>query len=264
MEGSEKRFYVYAHRRLDTGSIFYIGKGSGRRAHYRHGRNPLWTRIANKHGYEVEIIADGLTEPEAFAIEREAIGASDGLCNFTDGGEGISGYAHTEETKRRLSLAHSGRKQDPQVVEARTEKLRGKKRSPEFSEWLSRLHAGSKRTPEVRAKMSADRMGRKLSPEAIAKTAAWHTGRKRSDESRRRMADAQAKKPVLCVCTGVVFPSISAAAEWLRQNGRDKATKAGIWHCLTGRQRKSYGYEWTYHEPVEPKSERVLRGAGNS
>ena len=63
-------FYVYEHVRNDTGQVFYVGKGSGRRAYYSSGRNKHWHRIVNKHGFSVTILAREICEelaPRHFA-----------------------------------------------------------------------------------------------------------------------------------------------------------------------------------------------------
>src|SRR5580658_6240831 len=96
------KFYVYEHWRPDRGECFYVGKGHGRRAYdMRRGRN-RWHKFLQAKlsalgtAIEIKIIADGLTEAEAFAkeIERIAFWKNDGadLCNLTDGGDGPSGY----------------------------------------------------------------------------------------------------------------------------------------------------------------------------
>lgn len=242
----DNRFYVYAHTRNDSGAVFYIGKGCGRRAYVLHGRSSLWTRISSKYGFSVKILKSGLTEDQAFAEEAIAISEHSGLCNHTLGGEGISGYAHTEETRRRLSKAHSGRKQCPNVVEARTKKLRGKKRSKEFCEAMRIINTGRTASSKTRAKMGAARNGRKPSPETVRKIAEANRGAKRSDEARKRMSDAQPKRPVKCISTGETHGSLTEAAIWLRGNGYPKATATGVWHCATGRYKRSYGMEWSY------------------
>lgn len=243
----EARFYVYAHIRRDSGRIFYIGKGCGRRAYAAYGRSEHWNRIVAKHGHVVKIIKSGLSEDEAFTIERDLIARRDDLCNATDGGEGVVGYAHTDEAKNAIRDALAGRKQPIELVERRAALLRGKKRSPEFSAWLSGLHKGRKHTDETKERMRIAQTGRKQSAEAIEKTAAAHRGAKRSNESRQRMADSQAKKMVLCVETGKVFDSITHAAVWLKDNGYPKATKTGVWFSASGKRKRSYGYQWEYY-----------------
>jgi hypothetical protein len=103
----EQKYYTYAHIRLDTNEIFYIGKGSGERAWWSKGRNNYWTKIVNKYGYKVEILARWSSEQEAHDHEKILIQSlrdmGYNLVNFTDGGDGIVGYKHTANTKDALS-----------------------------------------------------------------------------------------------------------------------------------------------------------------
>jgi hypothetical protein len=65
--------YVYGH--FDpNGSVFYVGKGSGRRAWSRE-RHDLWVRHVKKLGgrYEVRILADGLSDGGAEEYEGQLI-----------------------------------------------------------------------------------------------------------------------------------------------------------------------------------------------
>lgn len=67
-------FYVYAHRDGE-GAIFYIGKGTGRRA-WSQERHPVWHRYVTERlngTYSVEILEDGLTETQAESREGELI-----------------------------------------------------------------------------------------------------------------------------------------------------------------------------------------------
>ena len=50
-----KPFYVYIHRRADDGRVFYVGKGTKRRAWQKHKRSKFWQNVATKHGFTVEI-----------------------------------------------------------------------------------------------------------------------------------------------------------------------------------------------------------------
>jgi len=98
---------VYLHRRNDTNAIFYVGIGSMKRAKCHCGRNKWWHRIADKHGYTVQIICNNLTIQEAKLIEKILIrkyremGIE--LCNLTDGGDGRNGWIPSEEWKRNIS-----------------------------------------------------------------------------------------------------------------------------------------------------------------
>ncbi len=103
------KYYVYAHRKETNGEIFYVGKGSGKRA-YKKDRSDWWKNIVNKHGRKVEILSDNLTEEDAFELEKFVISEMKGkLCNMTEGGEGSSGFKHSQESKDKLSAYWSGR-----------------------------------------------------------------------------------------------------------------------------------------------------------
>lgn len=95
LDDIERRYYVYMHRDKKTQVPFYIGMGTGRRAYDTIGRHPRWFELVESltHGYEVQIVADDLSEAEAFDRERELIAKygreSEGLgplVNITEGG----------------------------------------------------------------------------------------------------------------------------------------------------------------------------------
>jgi hypothetical protein len=67
------KYYLYQHVRLDTNTIFYIGKGKKqlkgnvyRRAYTKNSRNNYWLNIVNMTSYRVEIL-------EEFEIEKECL-----------------------------------------------------------------------------------------------------------------------------------------------------------------------------------------------
>ena len=99
----ENKYYVYEHATED-GEVFYVGKGSGDRAWANKSRNKFWRSVARKHGRVVRIVRDGLSELEAFDMERRLIarhGRRDEgegtLVNLTPGGEGKSGQTEKGE-----------------------------------------------------------------------------------------------------------------------------------------------------------------------
>lgn len=100
---------VYQWLRED-GSPYYIGIGNPRRPYTgkrRCGGPPPKERIV--------ILHKGLEWEEACEIEKELIAfygrknsGTGILRNLTDGGEGIQGFRHTEESKIKISKATSG------------------------------------------------------------------------------------------------------------------------------------------------------------
>lgn len=72
-QANPRQWYVYAHKD-DTGSIFYVGKGTGRRAWSDSGRarHEHWYWYVEKHlrgKYSVQILVDDLDEDKALLYE---------------------------------------------------------------------------------------------------------------------------------------------------------------------------------------------------
>lgn len=217
--------YVYEHRRLDTGNIFYVGISLSddpkyKRAYNKTYRNKVWKRIISKTEYEVIIIADNLTTDEAKVMEKEKIAeygrinlGSGLLCNMTQGGDGICGYKFSDEHRRRQSermmgeknpwfgkcgedCNSFGRKHTDESKRKMSEANKGRVHSEESKKRMSEKMKGRKCSEEVRAgrreRMIGDKnpmFGKAISEEHREKLRIASSGKKHTEEAKRKMGE---------------------------------------------------------------------------
>ena len=119
-------YYTYAHIRLDTNAIFYIGKGIGRRLNRKDNRNKHWKHIAEKHGFKAIKLSEWDNEIEAFNHEKVLIAYLRNkdikLVNVTDGGDG---------NNAKGGFTFKGRKQSKEAIEKTIAFVRGIPKSQE-------------------------------------------------------------------------------------------------------------------------------------
>lgn len=175
------KFYVYEHRRASNGATFYVGKGSGRRAFVRSNRNPLWNKIAKKHGFTVHIVKEGLSEEDAFKLEAQIISEYGrlNLCNMSDGGEGISNPS--DETREKMRVAKIG---SPGF-------WLGKKRSEDTIRKMSENSKGEKSSRWGKRGVLCPVFGKKLTDEHRKKISEGNKGKKNSEEARKKISEAK-------------------------------------------------------------------------
>ena len=115
-------FYTYAFLREDR-TPYYIGKGQGRRIFNRQKKDIK----APKDKSRIIYLKQNLTEEEAFKHEiymidvfgRKDLGTGI-LRNMTNGGEGVSGWVPSEETRIKIGEKNKGKKR----TEEQKQKLR--------------------------------------------------------------------------------------------------------------------------------------------
>lgn len=173
-------YYVYAYLRSkdsDTakaGTPYYIGKGCCYRAnHNAHATKPPTDKSL------VVFLERNLTELGAFALERRMIrwfGRKDLntgiLRNLTDGGEGPSGYKHTEEWKKNKSIQMTGHVTSNKTIAKMSKSLTGRKLTDEHVANIKANRAISEdglRRCRLALLGNTWNRGRKLSEETIAK-----------------------------------------------------------------------------------------------
>jgi hypothetical protein len=177
---------LYRHIRLDKNQPFYIGIGkTEKRAYEKIKRNQFWYNIVAKTEYEIEILFDNLTWDEAGEKEKEFIklyGKRDDntgtLVNITDGGGGILGVRHNEESKRKISESSKNRIRKPVSIETK-EKIRQTLTGRVGS------NKGFKHSEETKLKLRLFNIG-KIGP---------NKGKPMSDEAKKKMIASKTGKP---------------------------------------------------------------------
>lgn len=213
------QFYAYVHARpetVDAAGIFYVGKGGKGRSHDFSDRNPYYAHVVNKHGENSILVGRFECSTEEFALELERgliktlkrMGVK--LTNMTDGGEGVSGYLHTESARKQMSLQRKGRTHKPETLRkmslsrlGHNNGFYGKRHSEEtvlkISEaksgkpgpWLGKCRADS--TKKKIAETLTGRPGRPHTIESRLKISRAHTGKAGkppSDETKKKLSDA--------------------------------------------------------------------------
>lgn len=194
-------YYAYLLKRPD-GTPFYAGKGKGRRCythlkpwHLKNDENKHKVHIIEKIRREggepfVEILQKNLSEADAFSIEAQQINLygrtiNGGLlCNMSDGGEGQSGFFHSEETKRKIAAQEMG-ENNP---------FYGKKHTTETLKMIGDVNRGKVLGKEWRKKLSDATKGRPKNEEHKNKIRLAHKGKRHSMEHTKNQADAQRGK----------------------------------------------------------------------
>ena len=131
MESSN--YYVYLHRLSDTGEVFYVGKGHGRRAWDKVDRNVYWKAKTHGRCYEIVFYAENLTEDQAFTVEKQLIADYKNifnggtLVNLTEGGEGRTGFSWEGQRQGRQNPMF-GRSQSLQARKKIADSKKGKPR----------------------------------------------------------------------------------------------------------------------------------------
>ena len=220
----DRRFYVYIHRRKTDGSIFYVGKGSGKRALDRHNRSDWWKSIAARHGFDVEFALKGSPQECCFTYEKILIAAigRDNLCNMTDGGEG--GIDGIPAWNARSVYCSNGMKFDSAEHAARW--LRNNGHPKACGAGVNYAINGNNHS--AYGLTWSDTEGG--CPEYIDPIHRTHLNQVRK---------------VYC-SNGMVFASSEDAASWVRENLGFKSCRSNITLACTGKYKTAFGLAWSY------------------
>lgn len=252
-------FYVYGYCDPQSDDpFFYIGKGHGDRAWEHtwdsnlfkdetHFYRKLRKMVREGVEPEIKIIENGLSETGSFKLERILIShygrldtGTGCLCNHTDGGEGASGYHHTEDSRSDIAY----RRQHQIISESATITSANSRTGLKLSDNARRNQGIAARRrwqdPEYRKKMAQRVIF--ISNAARRNMSLAHTGK--SYPRKSGYSCPIRWKPVMSLdpSTGAVlnqYPSIKAAVA-------DGFLQSGISNCLSGRARTHRGFRWIY------------------
>lgn len=204
-----KEFYVYVLYRPD-GRPCYVGKGKGDRIkrHERYakctkrgeGKNPHLVHIIKNAGgtLKKEILESDLLERDAFEREifhiarigREKNGGP--LVNLTDGGEGPSGMAVSEETRKKISRSSKAKWRDPEFKK-RSLKAQRAGETPASQEAKVKALRRAWKDPKIRAAISEKQKKNWTDPEFRAKILAAQA-KGNTEDVRRARREATKRK----------------------------------------------------------------------
>lgn len=205
--------------------------------------NDYFYKAILKYGWENfkhEILFDGLNREEACAKEIEIIKelkANDRSFGYNIEAGGTSSRL-SEETKEKIRNKHIGLKPNAETRAKMSIAQSKRTHSTETREKIGKAQRGEKHhmygkhhSAETRAKMSASHKG---------ENAYWY-GKKKPQESVEKTAIAH-RKPVVCVETGEVYASLTAAA---KAKGMSRHTL--ISNALNGISKTAGGFHWRFY-----------------
>jgi hypothetical protein len=239
-------FYVYEHRRKDTGAVFYVGKGRKCRASNKSNRGKYWSNVCKgAGGFTISYPVKEVDEELALLAEMELIDAyrqmGVRIVNITDGGEGTTGWVPTEETKRKIGNANkhtpkaSGERHGMYGKKHSEESLAKMRESQSSREW-GKKHPfyGKRHTDAAKAKVSLAKKGKCVgsqnpfygkthTPEVAERIRAAQLGRKASEETKKKMSQSALNlahkqklvRPVLCLTNGQTYYGLNEASRQL-------------------------------------------------
>ena len=193
---------IYCYLDKENDKTVYVGKDSNIDKNKRHrghlapsnyNAQPINRIMQNNPGryiYQVLWEIDDCTDNHLNQMEIFYIKKYDPRFNFTEGGDGMSGFAHSEETRKKMSEAKKGKKPYEMTEETRkkiSEANKGK------TPWIK----GKTHSEETRKKISEARKGKTLSEETKKKISEAKKGKKpyeMTEEIRKKMSEAQKGK----------------------------------------------------------------------
>ena len=177
------------------------------------------------------------------------------VANFTDGGEGVSGFIHTRETKIKCRNATLALRQNPEWLNNNLTRMREVCASEENRKKLSKI--GKERfvnRPESRENM---RIKQSLfiqnNPEAAKARQKKSTEAKRLRENRIKNARSQGGRPFNMYKNGELIGTFELMTDCVEGY---QLHKAAICRCLKDHQKDHKGYTFKYVQEIKNYAKR--------
>ena len=209
--GENKKWSIYIHRNMVNNKA-YIGItsmvprvrwGNGG-VNYLKRDNGAFANAIKKYGwdnFEHIIWADDLSEEDAKLWEVRLISLfKTNVCrwgkeamgyNMTDGGEGTTGHAHTQESKDKMSIAHAGKHINDEVRKKISQSTTGRKKSEETKCRISNAKKGIAPSKQCIEALKKSTTGQPLSEERRNRISQALKGKRVTDETRKKISKSR-------------------------------------------------------------------------
>ena len=222
---------------------------------------PLINRARAKYGLDAfsfvilkECPDEELDKWEMYYIEKLNTKAPNGY-NLTEGGGGRRGYVLSEESKRKISEAFTGKTRNEQTKRKISESQKGEK-NHNYGKLFSEEH--KRKISEANTGEKNHNYGKPLNEETKRKISEANTGEKNpnygkplSEEHKRKLSEAningKCSKAVLQIdkLTGQIIAEFPSIAEVQRQLGFNDSS---ISACCIGERKSAYNFIWRFKE----------------
>lgn len=268
-------FYVYHLINPNTKIPFYVGKGKKNRM-YVHERLTKQGKIPNNNRLlfrEIKKILDGfgkieyikikegITENDALLLETQEIkkygrrnNKTGILCNLTDGGEGVSGYKHTQMARILMSNSY---KSSPNRVLASMNNFKIACHKNTGKRMLKKRHhviVNLYKTHSIKKIQKILNVAFPTLKKYLVENGIFIKNKNRKDSNEVKLKKSlsnrgKRSRPVLQLdLNGEIIHSwenMTSACDSLGKPNR----QGDIQDCCNGRQKTAFGYIWKYIEP---------------
>ena len=171
---------IYCYIDKKTNKVVYVGKDSyiNKKTRDRYHKSfscynhQPFNRILqnNFNRYKYEVLEEGnIPQKILNGLEMSFIQRYNPVFNFTKGGDGILGFNHSKETKKKMSEVKKGKYLSEETKKKISETMKGRHFSEETKKKMSEAKKGKHLSEEHKKKISEAMKGKHLSDETKKK-----------------------------------------------------------------------------------------------